>query len=54
MSFNMKQWTIGVDVGGTEIKFGLFDDKLKEKWSIPTNVSEDGSHILPELSLIHI
>ena len=46
----MKQWTIGVDVGGTEIKFGLFDDKLKEKWSIPTNVSEDGSHILPEIA----
>lgn len=46
----MKQWTIGVDVGGTEIKFGLFDDKLKEKWSIPTNVSEDGSHILSEIA----
>lgn len=46
----MKKWTIGVDVGGTEIKFGLFEDRLKEKWSIPTNVSEEGSHILREIA----
>ena len=37
-------------MGGTEIKFGLFDDKLTEKWSIPTNRSDSGSHILPEIA----
>jgi len=46
----MKHWTIGVDVGGTEIKFGLFDDALREKWSISTNVSDKGAHILPEVA----
>ena len=45
----MKHWTIGVDVGGTEIKLGLFDEGLREKWSIPTNVSDRGSHILSEI-----
>ena len=33
----MKKWTFGVDLGGTEIKFGLFDNQLKKHWSIPTN-----------------
>ena len=46
----MKKWTIGVDVGGTEVKFGLFDDKLQEKWSIPTNIQDKGAHILPEIA----
>ena len=46
----IKKWVIGVDVGGTEIKFGLFDNKLTEKWSIPTNRSDSGSHILPEIA----
>lgn len=46
----MKKWTIGVDVGGTEIKLGLFDDKLQEKWSIPTNIQDKGAHILSEIA----
>ncbi len=46
----MGQWTIGVDVGGTEIKLGLFDDRLREKWSIPTNTQDNGSHILSEIA----
>ena len=46
----MKHWTIGVDVGGTEIKLGLFDEGLREKWSIPTNVSDKGANILPEVA----
>lgn len=50
MNFRMKHWTIGVDVGGTEIKFGLFNEVLREKWSIPTNVSDNGVHILSEIA----
>lgn len=46
----MKKWTIGVDLGGTEIKFGLFDDELQKKWSIPTNTDDGGSHILPDIA----
>lgn len=46
----IKKWSIGVDVGGTEIKFGLFEDQLIEKWSIPTNRSDQGGHILPEIA----
>lgn len=46
----MGQWTIGIDVGGTEIKMGLFDDELRAKWSIPTNIQENGSHILTEIA----
>lgn len=46
----MGQWTVGVDVGGTEIKLGLFDDRLREKWSIPTNIQDNGSHILSEIA----
>ena len=46
----MGQWTVGVDVGGTEIKLGLFDDRLREKWSVPTNIQDNGSHILSEIA----
>lgn len=43
---------IGIDVGGTTVKFGLFceDGKLLEKWEIPTRTEEDGSHILPDIA----
>lgn len=43
---------IGVDIGGTCIKMGLFtsDGTLAEKWSIPTNLSDHGSYILPDIA----
>ena len=46
----MKKWTIGVDLGGTEIKFGLFDEQLKKHWTIPTNCEDQGSHILEDIA----
>lgn len=46
----MKKYVIGVDVGGTEVKFGLFADTLLEKWSIPTNTKNMGTEILPEIA----
>ena len=46
----MKKWTIGVDLGGTEIKFGLFDDKLQKSWSIPTNTQEQGKYIVEDIA----
>ena len=40
----------GIDVGGTSVKIGLFEgDLLLEKWSLPTNVADDGRNILPDI-----
>lgn len=46
----MKAWTIGVDLGGTEIKFGLFDDQLQNSWSIPTNRQNQGKYIMADIA----
>ena len=39
------------DIGGTTIKLGLFDTgcRLIKSWEIPTDLSESGAGILPEL-----
>ncbi len=39
----------GVDIGGTRIKIGRFteDGKLLEKWSVKTDLSDHGAHIVP-------
>ena len=44
------QYTFGVDVGGTAIKYGLFGDGLIEKWASPTRVDANGSQILPDIA----
>lgn len=48
----MKQYTCGVDVGGTAIKFGLFaqDGRLLRRWSIPTPTQNHGREILPAIA----
>lgn len=48
----MKQYIFGVDIGGTSVKLGLFqtDGTLLSKWEIPTNIEENGSHILPDIN----
>lgn len=47
----MSQFYIGVDVGGTTVKMGLFSDtgELLEKWEIPTRLEDQGSHILADI-----
>jgi len=47
----MKKYLVGVDIGGTSIKFGLFDlvGNLLEKWDIPTNKAGKGSFIVDEI-----
>lgn len=42
---------IGIDIGGTSIKFALMDDAgtIKKKWSIPTNIAEKGKDIPKEI-----
>lgn len=43
----------GVDIGGTAIKFGIFDTegKLHKDWELPTDRSEQGAHILEQIAL---
>ena len=46
------KWIIGIDLGGTSTKLGLFDQNgtLVEKWQLPTERSDHGKRILPNLA----
>ncbi len=48
----MKEYVIGVDVGGTSVKLGLFSTagELLEKWEIPTRTQQGGADILPDIA----
>jgi len=48
----MREYIIGVDIGGTSIKFGKFDHygKLLEKWNIKTDKTNDGENILKDIA----
>lgn len=48
----MKKYAVGVDIGGTTVKLGLFDreGRVLEKWEIPTVKREQGRHILPDIA----
>lgn len=43
----------GVDVGGTTVKLGLFqeDGSLKEKWEIPTRKEDGGAYIIEDIGV---
>lgn len=47
-----QRYVLGVDIGGTSIKTGLFDDngKLLEKWEMPTDKSCGGKYILSSIA----
>lgn len=42
---------IGVDLGGTTVKFAILTETgdIQQKWSIETNVLDEGSHIVPDI-----
>ncbi|MFD1429901.1 ROK family glucokinase [Lacticaseibacillus mingshuiensis] len=42
---------IGVDLGGTTAKFAILtaDGEIQQRWSIDTNILDDGSHIIPDI-----
>jgi len=46
------QYIIGVDIGGTNIKLGLFNKKgnLQDKWEITTDISDQGKNIIPDIA----
>ena len=48
----MSRYAIGVDIGGTTVKLGLFSagGALLEKWEIPTNTQDNGVRILPDVA----
>lgn len=47
----MKSYLIGVDIGGTTVKLGLFTPRadLVEKWEITTRKHEGGKYILADI-----
>lgn len=46
------RYCMGVDVGGTSVKLGLFETegKLLDKWEIPTRKENQGEQILPDVA----
>ena len=48
----MKKYCFGADIGGTTVKFGLFDSDgiVLEKWEIPTRTEQEGAAILPDMA----
>ena len=47
----MDKKIIGIDLGGTTIKFAILtlDGEIQQKWSIETNILDDGTHIVPDI-----
>lgn len=45
-------YCFGVDIGGTTVKIGLFqeDGKIQEKWEVKTRTEEKGRNILPDVA----
>ncbi len=48
----MKKYAVGVDVGGTTVKHGLFttDGTVLKKWEIRTRKNNNGENILPDIA----
>ncbi len=42
----MSKKIIGIDLGGTSVKFAILtqEGEVQEKWSIKTNILDEGSH----------
>ena len=47
----MKKKCIGIDVGGTTVKVGIFetDGTLLRKWEVPSRKEENGKYIIPDV-----
>ncbi|WP_099810632.1 ROK family glucokinase [Streptococcus suis] len=47
----MSKKIIGIDLGGTSVKLAILttDGEIQEKWSIKTNILDEGSHIVPDI-----
>lgn len=42
---------MGIDLGGTTVKFAILttEGEIQQKWSIKTNILDEGSHIVPDI-----
>lgn len=47
----MTKKIIGIDLGGTSVKFGILTEEgeVQDKWSIETSILDEGSHIVPDI-----
>ena len=47
----MTKKIIGIDLGGTSVKLAILttEGEIQEKWSIKTNILDEGSHIVPDI-----
>ncbi|HEM6183984.1 TPA: ROK family glucokinase [Streptococcus suis] len=47
----MSKKIIGIDLGGTSVKLAILttEGEIQEKWSIKTNILDDGSYIVPDI-----
>lgn len=47
----MDKKLIGVDLGGTTIKFAIMttEGEIQQRWSIETNILDEGTHIIPDI-----
>ncbi|HEM5160498.1 TPA: ROK family glucokinase [Streptococcus suis] len=47
----MSKKIIGIDLGGTSVKLAILttEGEIQEKWSIKTNILDDGNHIVPDI-----
>lgn len=48
----MSKYAFGIDIGGTTVKLGLFDEsgQVLDKWEIPTVTEHGGAAILPDVA----
>lgn len=46
-----KKKIIGIDLGGTSAKIGILsqEGEIEKKWELPTDITEEGSHIVPNI-----
>ena len=47
------KYCFGVDIGGTTVKMGIFEEEGKniDKWEIPTITENEGARILPDIAV---
>lgn len=47
----MSEKIIGIDLGGTSVKLAILtsEGEIQQKWSIPTNIRDEGGHIVPDI-----
>ena len=48
----MANYIYGIDIGGTTVKMGLFDEEgtMIDKWEIVTHKEDGGEQILPDIA----